>query len=70
LFANQVKPNQQKKDPNTDKHILTMKATTLVASTMFAVTSAFAPASRMAFNSAVGARAFSRSAAALMANPK
>jgi cyclophilin family peptidyl-prolyl cis-trans isomerase len=48
-----------------------MKATTFVTSTMFAVTSAFAPASRMAFNSAVGARAFSRSAAALMAeNPK
>ena len=47
-----------------------MKATTFVASTMFAVTSAFAPATRTVFNSAVTSRAFSRSAASLMANPK
>ena len=45
-----------------------MKATTLVTSTMFAVTSAFTPASRIAFKS-VGTRAFSRSMD-LMANPK
>merc|ERR1719352_1510424 len=44
-----------------------MKATAVITSTMFAVTSAFAPASRVAFNT--GTRAFSRSAE-LFANPK
>lgn len=46
---------------------INMKATAVIASTMFAVTSAFAPASRVAFNT--GTRAFSRSAE-LFANPK
>jgi hypothetical protein len=45
-----------------------MKAITFVTTTMFAVTSAFAP-TRVAFNS-VATRAFSRSAATMMANPK
>mmetsp|Transcript_16720 Transcript_16720/g.31677 ORF Transcript_16720/g.31677 Transcript_16720/m.31677 type:complete len:206 (+) Transcript_16720:132-749(+) len=46
-----------------------MKTTALLASTMLAVTSAFAPATRLAFQS--GTRAFSRSSVAMMAgNPK
>jgi len=47
-----------------------MKTTGLIASTMFAVTSAFAPASRVAFKHAA-TRSYSRSAVSMMAaNPK
>ena len=45
-----------------------MKTTSLIATTMFAVTSAFTPATRVAFKT-VGARAFSRSSE-IFANPK
>jgi hypothetical protein len=47
-----------------------MKTTAILTSTMFACTSAFAPATRLAFNHATK-RSFSRSAVTMMAgNPK